>query len=469
MLYRETNLIDCKAQNDNRKEIGVFDWFFDWFNNTFDVTLLATIALIFLASLVGAYLRARRRDPCLKSFIGFHVTLEHVDGRLIWGQMSLEATGLELRYKNSIQDDNHVESSYVLYGEEFIDIQAIYRYADELDEESKHRREKDLKKSFHPGLLRRIIRSIRNFISLASDSLSEVVGLLIGGLRRPAGRYISDEGEAHLKSLGSTVVGHAGHGYDPLLENFVGQKMVFEVVEDDEVHEHVGIFKQYSADFIEILDVQFPQKQALTIDVEGVQAARHVRAVLDGGILKVTNESQQPVLLQSLVLGQEEEEFNVVVDSGETVILHPGRSVIGGKLNLRVVRELDMIVPRTRCVVRHRAEFYQTSILPAIIFDLGIMVRGADKMEVKEAQLRTQLAQNPSSAMAIANLGAILMKKQQYDEADRLLRKAWKMRYSLPDNGRRTRLLLQELARKRNEMTALENASTSEQDNEENS
>lgn len=435
----------------------MFDWFFNWFDNTFDVTLLATIALIFLASLVGAYLRASRRDPCLKSFVGYHVTFEHVDGRVIWGKMSLESSGLELRYKSSVHDDNHVESSYILYREEFGDIQAIYRYADELDEESKRRREKDLKKSFHPGPLTRLMRSTRNFISLASESLSEVVGLVIGGLRRPAGRYITDTGEAHLKSLGSTFVGHAGHGYDPLLENFIGQKMVFEVVEDDEVHEHVGIFKHYSADFIEILDVQFPQRQALTIEAAGVQTARHVRAIFDGDVLKVTNESQQPILLQSLTLGEEEEEFNAVVDSGETVTLHPQRNVAGGKLNLRVVRELDMVVPRVRCMVRHRAEFYQPTILPAIIFDLGIMVRGADKVEAKEAQLRTQLVQNPSSVMALVNLGAILLKKKQYDEADRLLRTAWKMRYSLPDNGRRTRLLLQELARKRNEMAVLEN------------
>ncbi|MCB0136185.1 MAG: hypothetical protein KDD75_13845, partial [Caldilineaceae bacterium] len=48
---------------------------FKWFADVFDVTLLATIGLIFFATLVGAYVRARRRDQCLKAFIGYNVTV----------------------------------------------------------------------------------------------------------------------------------------------------------------------------------------------------------------------------------------------------------------------------------------------------------------------------------------------------------------------------------------------------------
>ncbi len=422
---------------------------FTWFAQVFDVTLLATIGLVFFASLLGAYIRASRRDPCLKSFAGYHVTLELADNRLVWGVMDLEATGLELRYRNSVQDDNHVESSYVLYAGEFGQIQSLYRYADDLDEESKQRRHRDLDRSFHPGLPRRIVRGLRNFVSLASESLSEVVGLIIGGLRKPAGRYITEAGETHLKSLGSTFVGQVGSGYDPLLEHYVGHKMVFELMEDDEVHEHVGIFKNYSPDFMEILDVQYPQPKEFTISEDGMLVSDQLRGLVEGDALRVVNDSQQPVLLQSLIVNERAEMLNVVVDAGEAVVLHPGVNCQSAKLSARVIRELDLIVPRTRCVVRHRAEFYKPEILPSIIFDLGVLLKRKPQLDANEARLRQQLAQNPLAAWALANLGAILVQKQQYDEADRLLQQAWKMRYSLPDNGRRTRLLLQELARKR--------------------
>ncbi len=422
---------------------------FQWFSEVFDVTLLATIGLIFFATLVGAYFRARRRDQCLKSFVGYNVTVECADGKIIWGKMDLASTGLELRYANSVRDENHVESSYILYADEFAGIQAIYRYIDELDEEARDRRHKDLGRNLHPGIVRRAVRNVRNFISLASESLSEVVGLIIGGLRKPAGRYITDTGEAHLKSLGSTVIGQVGGGYDPLLERYIGQKMVFEVVEDDEVHEHVGIFKQYSPDFFEILDVPFPQRKSVSIEQDGAVASDYVDAIYQQGRLSVTNRSDQMLLLQSLTADAEEENINVLIGGGERIELKPDGEFQEARLNFRVIREVDMIVPRTRCVVRHRAEYYRAEVLPSIIFDLGIKLRGVSKTDVQERRLRRVLQKNPYAVLAMANLGALLIQKQQYEEAQQLLNRAWEMRNSLPDNGRRTRQLLQELNRRR--------------------
>ena len=216
----------------------------------FDVTLLATVGLIFAATLVGAYVRSSRRDVCLKCFEGFHVTLERADGKIVWGVMELESSGLELCYRDSVQDANHVESSYVLYSPEYAGVQAIYRYVDDLDERDSLRRKKDLQKSFHPGLAVRILRSIQHFFSIASESLTEVLGVIMGSLRKPAGRYITETGETHLKQLGGSVISHVGRAYDPLLERFIGQKVVVEMIEGEEVHEHVGIFKAYSSDFI---------------------------------------------------------------------------------------------------------------------------------------------------------------------------------------------------------------------------
>ena len=362
--------------------------------------------------------------------------------------MDLAATGLELRYASSVQDTRHVESSFILYGEEFASIQALFRYADQLDEDRRHQRKTDLRRSFHPGPLRRLTRGVRNFMSVASESLGEVIGVIVGGLRRPAGRYITDTGETQLKNLGATFVSHVGTGYDPLLERFIGHKMVFEVVEDDEIHEHVGIFKQYSPDFFEILDVQFPQRETLALDEHGAPTTDHLQVVRAERALRITNRSQQLILVQSLQIEEHEEALNVVVDTGETVELFPETPFGVALLNYRVTRELDMILPRHRCVVRHRAEFYRPEILPSIVFDLGVKLRGGSKTEIQEARLRQQLRENPNAVMAMSNLGALLLQKQEFAEAQQLLEQAWRLRFSLPDNGRRTQLLLQELERK---------------------
>ena len=422
---------------------------FSWFSEVFDVTLLATIGLVFFATLLGAYIRAQRRDPCLKSFVDYVVTVECAEDKIIWGRLELASTGIELRYTDSVHDDNHVESSYVLYTQEFGNLHAVYRYIDELDAKTRVRRRKDLDRSLHPRFVRRVARHIRNFISLASESLSEVIGLIIGGLRKPAGRYITEQSEVRLRELGTTFIGSVGSGYDPMLERFIGQKMVFEIMEDDEVHEHVGIFKQYSPDFFEILDVQMPQKQMLSIEREQAVVAEQIKVSYSGERLMVDNRSVQMVLLKSITYGEREEPINAMIDSGEHIYLDVDAEHESAVLTFRILREVDMIVPRTRCVVRHRADYYRPEVMPSIIFDLGVKLRGAVKVDVQEQRLRKQLEKNPLSVFAMANLGALLAQKQQFDEAEPLLRKAWELRNSLPDNGRRTRQLLQEIQRKR--------------------
>lgn len=419
-----------------------------WFSEAFDVTLIATIGLIFLATLIGAYLRARRRDPCLRAFTNYIVTIKCIDGKILWGKLELASSGLELRYTDIVHDENHIESSYIMYADEFNRIEAIYRYIDELDVKTRDRRQKDLDWALHPGLIRRGFRHLRNFISLASESLSEVIGLIIGGLRKPAGRYITETGEVHLRQLGSTVIGSVGGGYDPLLERFIGQKMVFEIVEDDEVHEHVGVFAAYSPDFFEILDVQFPQKQVMSVERERAVVAEQIEATFDGCNLAIVNGSEQMVLLQSITVGEEEDPVNAIIGAGERIQINVEHECPCAVLNFRIVREVDMIAPRTRCIVRHRAELYRPELLPTIIFDLGVKLRGHSKLDVKEERLRQQLAKNPMAVGAMANLGAVLIQQGKYEEAELLLQKAWSMRNSLPDNGRRASQLLQEIQRR---------------------
>ena len=413
-----------------------------------DWSLIATIGVIFAVTLVGAYLRSSRRDSCLKSFEGYHVTLERSNGKIIWGVMDLEATGFELMYRDTVQDANHVESSYVMYSTEFEDIQAIYRYVDDLNEADRVRRQRELKRHFNPGLFLRLLRKTQYFFSLANDSMTEVLGMIMGRLRRPAGRYITDASDQHLQRLSSEVVGSVGGQFDPILERLVGKKVVVDLWEGDVRHEHVAIFKDYSSDFYELLDVQFPQNRALEIGVHQELEHSGMSLVCDEGILRVTNHTKLPVLLQSIRMNGEEEMLNVVVDGGESLQLHPDQLVDHAELTVRVVREVDMIVPRRRCIVRHRADRFEPSVLPEIIFDLGFMLRGDSRLDARESRLRKSLEQYPNSALLASNLGTVLMQKQAYAEAQIWLERAYSARHVLPDNGKRTLMLLHELRRR---------------------
>jgi hypothetical protein len=367
--------------------------------------------------------------------------------------MQLEPTGFELIYRDSVQDVNHVESSYVLYGTEFADIQAIYRYVDDLSPEDLAQRQRELKRYFHPGLLVRLVRNMQHFVSLASDSLTEVLGMIMGQLRKPAGRYIGNVSDAQFARLSTAVVGTIGTTYDPLLERFIGDKVVVDLLEGEESHEHVAVFKNYSADFIELLDVQYPQPQ--TYHLSGQPDNRVAKSLVterDGKILRVRNTSEQPILIQSIRMSNapdaDEEMLNVVVDGGEVVELQPVGLTDDATLVVRIVRELDMVVPRTRCVIRHRADRYEPSVIPEIIFDIGVILRGDSRTDARIERLRKQLEEEPHSAIIASNLGTLLMKQENYTEALTLLEQAYEARYSLPDNGKRTLMLIHELKRR---------------------
>lgn len=420
-----------------------------------DLSLLITIGIIFVISLIGAYMRSTRKDRCLRSWERFHVTLERTNNKLIWGVLKVEPTGMELAYVDAIQDDQHVESSYLLYGSEYSEIQAIYRYPEKLSEWCKQQRARDIARSFHPGPLRRLGRSTRNFLSTATDSLNEVLGIVLGRMQKSATRYLADGGASSLKTMvGSKVLGQVGSSmYDPLLESYIGHRVVVELEEGDEVHEHVGIFKEYSSDFIEILDVHYPHPQTLDVAPTTTLETNSLVVLADKNIVRVRNRDPRPVLIASLKVGDREQMVNAVVDNDEVIELNIGQADYDQvRIKVQIIRELDMILPRTRCVVRHRAEHVKKEDLQRVIldfvFDVGRLVEPGRYREYVETSLRQDVSNNPRDALAAANLGYLLIQKGQTEEAEKWLRHAVSMEESLPDGGRHARMKLREIERR---------------------
>ncbi len=418
-----------------------------------DWGFMATIALIFLASMLAAWLRFSRKDACLAAFHGFHVTLQLDDDRRIWGVIEVLPTGLEMHYRNAIQDDSHLETSYLLYENEFQKIQTIFRYADDLSPENAKIREKAIKQAFHPRLPHRFLRKTRIFISNASESLNEAIGLTIGKMRKPIGNYLGEPSETHLKQLGGEFLGQVGHKADPLLERLVGMKVVFEMAEDGVVHEHVGVFKNYSADFLEILNVQFPCQERIPISQKERRqsAGLDVRAMDD--VISVQNNASTAVMLTKLTTPESEQLLDVVIDPGGKVTLYSEIDFVEATLHARIVRELDMIVPRKRAVIRHRAEVSPMKNLADIIFDVGIRLPWGQENQQLIAKIQEKLTRNPLDVGSIALLGRLMLEEKKFDEAEIWLRKAYTLRFSLPDNGRGVELHLQELARRRRRAT----------------
>ena len=418
--------------------IGAIDWSF-----------ILTLVVILLATLVGSYLRSSRRDRCLEDFDSFHVTVERKNNRVIWGTMKLFPTGFDLTYRADVQDEQHIETSYIFYKDEYQDIQAIYRYARELDEEAQKRRARDIDRAFHPTLLRRFRRASRNFMSTATDSLNEALGMVIGRARKPAARLMTDTSETYIKNIGKDIIGYVGTSYDPLLEHYVGTRVVLELVEDDEVHEHVGVLKEYSAEFLEVLDVYFPLPKSIKLAGEAQrQLDDKVELALEERQLRVRNMAQHPLLVESVKVGDRPLDISAIVGGGEEITLHLTDGSGEVVINLRVASRLDMIVPRSHALIRHRAERYN----PDTIFDVGLSLvrRQGDQKEIE--RLRKVLEYSPWDVISAAKLGEMLMREGEYLEAEKWLLHARESCHHLPDRGARVAHNLREIERHRDEI-----------------
>lgn len=407
--------------------------------------------VIIAAALISAYVRSSRKDRCLKDFDGFHVTVERKNNRVIWGTMHLFSTGFDLKYSGDVQDEHHVETSYVFYKDEFHDLQAIYRYARELDEKNQKRRAKSMQRSFHPNPLRRFGRSLRNFMNTASDSLNDALGLVVGRARKPGAKVITDTSEAYVKNIGKDLIGYVGTSYDPLLEHYIGSRVVMEMMENGEVHEHVGILKEYSADFLEVLDVYFPLPKCVSVSSgKSSYLEEKVTMALENGRLQVHNVGDKPVHVETVKVNGVVKEVNAIVAGGEQIALHLDGEHAEVSVNVRIAARLDMIVPRSHALIRHRAEREN----PYSIFDIGLSVvrRQKDQMEIE--RLRQVLTYSPWDMLSAAKLGELLVRCGEFEEAERWLLYAQERRHHLPDRGARVDYALKELRRHQEELHA---------------
>ncbi len=241
-----------------------------------DATAL-TIIFIVLSALVAIFVRRVTRDRCLKDFADNTITLERADGKAIYGKLNVENTGLEFVFSDPGEAESpapgSVKTSYLLYKSEYPHIQALVRYHDQLSDTNQRRRERELTRTYHPGLGRRCRRKIKNIFKTLRDSVMEIINIIISQAQKagPAGSVMASQ-DKHVSKMKTSLTGTIGTSYEPLLERYVGHQVILEVSRGEQVTEYCGILKEYTADFTEVMDVDYaplpeqsPQKADLIV------------------------------------------------------------------------------------------------------------------------------------------------------------------------------------------------------------
>ena len=218
-----------------------------------------TIIFIVLATFVGALLKRRSKDRCLNDFSSYLITMEKTGAKSIWGKLRIENTGLELVYEDLHKDtQGHNEASYILYKQEYSNIHALIRFHDKLSDYDKLRRDNDLKKTYHPCLARQFGRKVNSLFKMVRDSVMEVINVLISHAKKttPAGSMLTSQ-DKYVSQMKQELISSVGTAYEPLLERHIGRKVVLELVKGEKIFELPGVLKDYTSEFIELMDVDY--------------------------------------------------------------------------------------------------------------------------------------------------------------------------------------------------------------------
>jgi hypothetical protein len=177
-----------------------------WWHLLLENPLGLTILIIFLAAIIAILVQERKRDKCLKFFRDFHVTYLDAKGRIIWGDLKVFSSGLSLLFDAPfITRRGLIKTSAMIYESEMTDCIALCRLEGALTEQEKLARQKQIRRSFRPGLIRRLFRALRNAFNTLRDAFSKALSTLLGTIfkSKPIGGALAGQ-QSDLEKIGST-------------------------------------------------------------------------------------------------------------------------------------------------------------------------------------------------------------------------------------------------------------------------
>lgn len=323
----------------------------------FDNALSITLAFIFISALIGTILRNLSIDKCLHHFDNFHVTLELTSQDLIWGTLKMYSSGLELLYREPRLDSSgHYETSFILYSSEYDSIQTICRYHGDLSEKRRRIRENDIRKTYQPTIFSKTIRWLRNLLNTFQDALSKSLNLIIGQMKKVSPGSVILKQDAQISKIGTDIIGYAGNAYDPILERYIGEKVVLEVSYADRKEEYLGVLKEYNSTFLELLNVAYlyyvtiPLKGSAIgkIEISGIQVTQEEDTYF------LENQSVTPIFVYDFVKDGKSFSDQIEIGPGKRQAVYTTEfDVTDVAVMLKTTRIVDLIVPRAKALIRH--------------------------------------------------------------------------------------------------------------------
>ena len=330
-----------------------------WFG--LDDVFWLTILLVFVVAIVGALLRLRQKDKCLKLIDKYHVTYLTVDGRTMWGDLSVASQGLELQFDAPYRTRRGLaKNSLLIFQDELSNCLAICRTVYGLTEAERHDRERQIRRSFEPGLLRRLARWLRNIVNTVRDAFTKALGMAAGQVGRtsPVGGAIKSQ-RGGIDELGKTLVGAVGNAYEPILERYIGRPVVLELTNpagsDSPVCELPGYLVDYTDRYVAVFNAQHEPVETLELEVtESLQRDGVKIDLLDDKVV-VTCQGEDALVVRRVTFSGRTTDLSVTLIPGCSVrLIRAANEPV--TLEIERTRQIDIVCPRSVARIRYGSQ-----------------------------------------------------------------------------------------------------------------
>lgn len=332
-----------------------------WWGVLVENTLALTILFIFLSAIIGAVVRMRQKDKCLKLIDDHHVSVITADGQVMWGDLDVFSQGLELRFDAPYRDaDGLIKTSALMYAADMANCLAICRTAEGLTEHEQKKRKAQIRSSFNPGLLLRIRRWVSNFFNTLRDAVNKAFGAVLGQVSRTAvPTSVLGKHRGSMEQIGQTLMGTIGNAYEPMLERHIGRSVLLQLASPADPEkkrmELPGYLVDYSDKFLAVFNVEHESAKTQHLELTESREGEGYVVTLDSQHLNITCRGPEVVIVKSVETGGRRFDLHVVLTNGTALRLPRGGDQ-PVRLSLTRSRQIDIVCPRSFAVVRFGSE-----------------------------------------------------------------------------------------------------------------
>ena len=380
-----------------------------WWSNS--QVYIGVILLVFIISSIGYVIRLFKKDKLLKKLLNKYVVFQMKDGRRYRGTMRLEFTGMEIISEESRQR-GHAPSYIFTNPERDEGIVAYIRYHDSMNARELRERAWELERVYHPPLIYKIGRKIRNMFIALNEALKEAISMAWSSFTRGANKRLEryteayEAGGGNLEERMSQLEEESAsyleqESYERLIERLIGTRVKVRVRFGEHTAEYTAILKDYNNKHIALMDVKDKDNNGYADEWEyehtfekdlaklNRRDDRGLRCRAEGNEIIFENNTPYTIQLGRIRLTEDSPKWEkdyefkyhigaftvqrlevepVVkhnVEPFERVAIRDTRTISNYKkiwFKFRSFRDADIVFPRRYCTIVESAEKYQPEL-----------------------------------------------------------------------------------------------------------